>query len=152
VILASPGQCRIVGHLRSRAEGEGGRATVSKPARRQHYAARFYLRHFAEPMFSDDLLVYDLRKRIWEERTPRGVGWSPHLCSFIDMGGRRNDHFDRFLKASVEDPAVPALKKIAMSQALTDNERPADRAGQVCGAGGVVLGAVPAVGKSVAGL
>ena len=52
---------------------------MAKAARRQHFIARFYLRNFAEPMFSDSLCVYDLRKRRWEKRSPEGVGWFPHL-------------------------------------------------------------------------
>ncbi|MBW7929103.1 MAG: DUF4238 domain-containing protein [Fimbriimonadaceae bacterium] len=98
---------------------------MKKPARRQHFIARFYLRNFAEPMFSDDLLVYDLGKRQWEKRTPDGVGWFPHLCSLIDMDGKRSDEFDQYIKVNVEDPAAPALKKMAMSDALNDGERAA---------------------------
>lgn len=77
-----------------------------KPARRQHFIARFYLRNFAEPMLSDNLCVYDLQTKRWEKRTPEGVGWFPHLCSLISMEGRRSDEFDRYLKVNVEDPAV----------------------------------------------
>ncbi|MFH1748502.1 MAG: DUF4238 domain-containing protein [Planctomycetota bacterium] len=98
---------------------------MAKGARRQHFIARFYLRNFAEPVFSDNLYVYDMRKRRWEKRTPGGVGWFPHLCSMIDMQGTRSDDFDRFLKQNVEDPAAPALKKLATGGTLDDNERSA---------------------------
>jgi hypothetical protein len=50
-----------------------------KPAKRQHFLARFYLRNFAEPMFSDNLCVYDVREARWHRRTTAGVGWFPHL-------------------------------------------------------------------------
>ena len=88
-------------------------ATVAKGARRQHFIARFYLRNFAEPVFSDNLCVYDMRKRRWEKRTPGGVGWFPHLCSMIDIQGNRSDDFD------------PALKRLATGGALDANERAA---------------------------
>src|SRR5437870_7108396 len=45
-----------------------GKRNMAKPARRQHFIARFYLRNFAEPMFSDNLCVYDMRKQRWERR------------------------------------------------------------------------------------
>jgi hypothetical protein len=98
---------------------------MTKAAKRQHFVARFYLRNFAEPMFSDNLRVYDIRKRRWETRTPDGVGWSSHLCSLIEMDGKRTDDFDRFLKLSVEDPAVPAIKSLATGAALGDDGRSA---------------------------
>jgi hypothetical protein len=98
---------------------------MAKAARRQHFLARFYLRNFAEPLFSDNLCVYDIRKRCWERRTPNGVGWFPHLCSMIDKEGNRTDEFDQFLKRHVEDPATPALKKLAMSGQLDESERSA---------------------------
>ncbi|KKM85840.1 hypothetical protein LCGC14_1285000 [marine sediment metagenome] len=100
-------------------------ATTAKAAKRQHFIARFYLRNFAEPIFSDNLCVYDMRKQRWEKRTPRGVGWFPHLCSMIDMQGNRSDDFDRFLKLKVEDPAAPALKKLATGGTVDANERAA---------------------------
>jgi hypothetical protein len=98
---------------------------MAKAARRHHFIARFYLRNFAEPMFSDNLCVYDMRKRCWERRTPNGVGWFPHLCSLIDMEGNRTDDFDRYLKQSVEDPAAPALKKLATRGTLEASDRSA---------------------------
>lgn len=98
---------------------------VKKAARRQHFIARFYLRNFAEPLFSDNLSVYDMRKRRWERRTPDGVGWFPHLCSMIEMDGRRTDAFDQYLKLHVEDPAAPALKKLATGGNIDAAERTA---------------------------
>jgi hypothetical protein len=53
---------------------------MAKAAKRQHFIARFYLRHFAEPMFSDSLSYYDMKQQRWERRTPDGVGWFKHLC------------------------------------------------------------------------
>jgi hypothetical protein len=96
---------------------------MAKPAKRQHFLARFYLRNFAEPMFSDNLCVYDMRKQRWEKRSPYGVGWFPHLCSMTDMKGNRTDEFDQFLKRHVEDSAAPALKKLATGEELDADER-----------------------------
>jgi hypothetical protein len=98
---------------------------MAKAARRQHFIARFYLRNFAEPMFSDSLCVYDMRKQRWERRSPDGVGWFPHLCSMIDMEGNRTDEFDQFLKQQVEDPAAPALRKLATGETLDRDDRAA---------------------------
>ncbi|MCA9242346.1 MAG: DUF4238 domain-containing protein [Phycisphaerales bacterium] len=98
---------------------------MSRPSRRQHYIARFYLRNFSEPPLSDSLCVYDLRKRRWERRTPLGVGWFPHLCSETQMDGTRSDAFDQFLKLKVEDPAAPALRKLASGACLDASERAA---------------------------
>src|SRR5713226_2238310 len=98
---------------------------MARAARRQHFIARFYLRNFAEPMFSDNLSVYDMGKQRWERRSPDGVGWFPHLCSMIDMEGNRTDDFDQFVKQQVEDPAAPALKKLATGEALDPGDRAA---------------------------
>jgi len=98
---------------------------MAKAARRQHFIARFYLRNFAEPMFSDNLDVFDMRKTRWERRSPDGVGWFPHLCSMIDMAGNRTDEFDQYLKQKVEDPAAPALKKLATGGSIDASERSA---------------------------
>ena len=97
---------------------------MTKPARRQHFVARFYLRNFAEPTFSDSLLVYSRQGARWEKRTPNGVGWFPHLFTMIDDAGIQTDDFDRFLKVHVEDPAAPALKKMAEAEGLNENKRP----------------------------
>src|SRR4051794_2366089 len=98
---------------------------MAKRNRRQHFLARFYLRNFAEPMFSENLRVYDRSKRRWESRSPDGVGWYPHLCSMIDMEGNRTDAYDQYLKQEVEDPATPAIKKLAAGTILDPNERAA---------------------------
>ncbi len=100
-------------------------AGQTKAARRQHYIARFYLRNFADPMFSENLCVYDMDTGRWNKRSSHGVGWFTHLCSSIDMDGRRKDDFDRFLKQEVEDPAAPAIKKLATGQPLDARERSA---------------------------
>ncbi len=97
----------------------------TKIARRQHFIARFYLRNFGEPLFSDNLCVYDVRRRRWEKRTPEGVGWFPHLCSMIELDGTRTDAFDQYLKLHVEDPAAPALKRLATGGSLEAAERAA---------------------------
>src|SRR4051794_31480533 len=98
---------------------------MAKTNRKQHFVARFYLRNFAEPLFSENICVYDLKRRRWERRTTGGVGWFPHLCSTVNMEGNRTDEFDQFLKRHVEDPAAPALKKLATGGSLDANERSA---------------------------
>lgn len=108
-----------------RLRSQPGRSTSIRPARRQHFIARFYLRNFAEPLFSDNLCVYDIRKQRWEKRTPDGVGWFPHLYSMIESDGTRTDGFDQHLKLHVEDPAAPALKKLATGESMDKTERSA---------------------------
>jgi hypothetical protein len=43
----------------------------------------------------------------------------------IDMDGNRTDEFDQYLKQQVEDPAAPALKKLATGEELDPTERSA---------------------------
>jgi hypothetical protein len=43
----------------------------------------------------------------------------------IDVEGKRTDDFDRFLKQQVEDPAAPALRKLAVGGMLETGERAA---------------------------
>ena len=108
-----------------RATDKRKRRQMTRPSRRQHFIARFYLRNFAEPMFSDKLLVYTREAGCWEDRTPNGIGWFPHLLSVISNAGKRTDEFDQFFKRQVEDPAAPALKKMAEGQCVNDRERSA---------------------------
>ena len=76
-------------------------------------------------MFSRNLLVLDMKSGRWERRTPKGVGWSSHLYSFVDATGRRTDAFDKHVKRQIEDPAAPALKKLAVGGDLDGEERAA---------------------------
>jgi hypothetical protein len=76
-------------------------------------------------MFSENLNVYVADSRRWERRTPNGVGWFPHLFTMFDDKGERTDDFDQFLKLNVEDPAAPALKKLATAESINDGERSA---------------------------
>jgi len=93
--------------------------------KRQHFIARFYLRNFADPMFSENLQVYDIKKKRWERRTPDGVGWFKHLCSTVESDGSRNDNFDKFLEENVEQPAVGPMKRLAMADSVVPADRPA---------------------------
>jgi hypothetical protein len=93
--------------------------------RKQHFSAQFYLRNFAEPMFSNNIWVYFLQERRWDKRSPKGVGWHPHLCTVIDMVGNRTDEFDRLLRQEVEEPATPVLKRMAKGEAPNATERAA---------------------------
>lgn len=98
---------------------------MNKVSRRQHYIPRFYLRNFANPIFSDNLQVFNIKKKCWDTRTPNGVGWYPHICSMIDIDGKRNDEFDKLLKEKIEDPAAPAIKKLANRKDINEIERSA---------------------------
>ncbi|MBD3249463.1 DUF4238 domain-containing protein [Candidatus Woesearchaeota archaeon] len=98
---------------------------MSKIARRQHYISRFYLRNFAEPIFSNKLNVFTRKDGRWEERSPKGIGWFSHLFTVFNNAGKRTDEFDQFLKIKVEDPAAPALKKMAQGRCLNKDERSA---------------------------
>jgi len=96
---------------------------MAKTSRRQHFIARLYLRNFAEPMFSNNLCVYDMRKHRWERRSPDGIGWFPHLYSMFDSEGNRTDEFEKFLSQQVENPAALALKKLATGTTIEPSER-----------------------------
>jgi len=74
-------------------------------------------------MFSDNLLVFTRQGTCWKKRTPNGIGWFPHLLTMIDNAGKRTDEFDFFLKQHVEDPAAPALKKMAQTFQVDEQER-----------------------------
>jgi hypothetical protein len=96
---------------------------MAKTNRNQHYIAQLYLRNFTEPLFTGRLCVYEFKKRRWESgRTTEGVGWHPYLCSTLDKEGKWDDSFDQLLKVHVEDPAAPALKKLAQNERLDARE------------------------------
>jgi hypothetical protein len=82
-------------------------------ARRHHYIAQFYLRNFAAPLFSENIHVYEYSKGCWDKRTPKGVGWFPHLYSMFTENGERTDGFETFLSKFVEGPTSTALKHAA---------------------------------------
>lgn len=97
----------------------------ARPARRTHFLAQCYLKNFADPIFSENLHYYDIKKHAWElkPRTPYGVGWVPYLTTLFDAAGKRDDRFERFLKERVEDPVAPVLKKLARHERVNNNER-----------------------------
>jgi hypothetical protein len=76
-------------------------------------------------MFSEDIQIYEFKKRRWERRTTKGVGWHPYLCSTLDEEGKWDDTFDQLLKKHVEDPAAPALRKLAQGETLDTGEHSA---------------------------
>jgi hypothetical protein len=45
---------------------------MAKTNQKQHYIARFYLRNFAEPLFSDKLQFFDLKKEAMGGTHSRG--------------------------------------------------------------------------------
>jgi hypothetical protein len=100
-------------------------STVAKTTRRSHFVAQFYLRNFAEPIFSSNLCVYDIEKQRWDNRTPRGVGWFPHLYAMFDESGSRTDRFEKFLSQQIEDPAASALNRLATGETLESSGRSA---------------------------
>ncbi|MCH8824805.1 MAG: DUF4238 domain-containing protein [Planctomycetes bacterium] len=95
-------------------------------SRRHHFIAQFYLRNFAEPLYSDNIQVYDRTTCRWERRTPRGVAWFPHLYAMFDERGERTDDFEAFLGEHVENAAAPALRHAAeFPDSLSQNHREA---------------------------
>lgn len=95
-------------------------------SRRHHFLAQFYLCNFAEPMFSNKICVYERKTGKWSIRTPKGVGWFPHLYSIFDEEGERTDSFEKFLNDYIETPTAPAMKKAAQApDSLTRGEKQA---------------------------
>ncbi|HUW81656.1 MAG TPA: DUF4238 domain-containing protein [Phycisphaerae bacterium] len=95
-------------------------------SRRHHYIAQFYLRNFANPLFSDKIHVYERASGCWQKRTPRGVGWFPHLYSMLNQHGERTDDFERFLSEHIETPAGTSLRRAAQfPESLSRQEREA---------------------------
>ena len=74
-------------------------------------------------MFSENLLVFDGKKNRWETRTPKGLGWKPSFMTTTNIKGERTDEFDAFVTRTIEDPAAPVIKKLAVGEALSDAER-----------------------------
>lgn len=92
-------------------------------SRRHHYIAEFYLRNFTEHL-GRNLFVYDRKTQKWDKRTPKGVGWFPHLYSMFNDYGEKTDDFEKFLSHHIETPIAPIMKKAAiMPDALTKEER-----------------------------
>lgn len=93
-------------------------------SRKHHYIAEFYLRNFAEPMFGKNLFVYERKTQKWDPRTPKGIGWFPHLYTMFDDSGERTDYFEKYLADHIETPIAPIMKKAAtIPEKLTDKER-----------------------------
>lgn len=97
-------------------------------SKRQHFIAQFYQRSFADPMFSDNVRVYEANTRSWNDkrRTPQGIGWFPHLYNVIGEDGKRKDAFEQFLQKEIDGKAALAMKKAARGpQSLNADEREA---------------------------
>ncbi len=93
-------------------------------SRRHHYIARFYLKNFTEPMFGNNLFVYESKTQKWEPRTPNGVGWFPNLYYMFDNSGEKTDAFEKFLNEYIETPLTPIMRKAATEpDTLTIKER-----------------------------
>jgi hypothetical protein len=93
-------------------------------SRRHHYIAEFYLRNFTEPMFGRNLFVYERKTHKWDPRTPKGIGWFPHLYTMLDDFGERTTYFEKFLADHIETPIAPIMKKAATApEQLTHIER-----------------------------
>ncbi|TWU12270.1 hypothetical protein CA54_10930 [Symmachiella macrocystis] len=95
-------------------------------SRRHHFAAKFYQKNFAEPIFSKHIRVYEADTRKWNSGpiTPHGIGWFPHLYSMINDAGERTDEFENFLQQHVDGPADRAMKVAAeQPDNLTDEQR-----------------------------
>lgn len=97
-------------------------------SKRHHFAAQFYQKNFAEPMFSKRIRVYETTTRQWnsQPRTPNGIGWFPHLYSTINDAGEQTDVFEDFLQRHVDGPADRAMKLAATEpEKLTHDQRSA---------------------------
>ena len=93
-------------------------------SRRHHYIAEFYLRNFTEPMFGNNLFVYESKTQKWDPRTPYGVGWFSHLYSMFDDSGEKTDSFEKYLGKYIETPLAPIMRKAAtIPDALTNKDR-----------------------------
>ncbi|HEV3385146.1 MAG TPA: DUF4238 domain-containing protein, partial [Gemmata sp.] len=94
---------------------------------KRHYdTPEFYLRQFAEPMFSESLRVFERKKGRWDpnRRTPKGIGWNRFLYSSYNFSGERVDHFEHFLTEYVDTPCAPVMKKAAIDPSnLTREEQ-----------------------------
>jgi len=90
---------------------------------RQHFVSQFYLKQFAAPMFSKNLQVFLCSTGKWEPKSPKQIGWSPHLTSYYSNDGRLTDEFDLFITRTVEEPAAPVMKKLAVGSEITEEER-----------------------------
>ena len=86
-------------------------ATKRKPAKRQHFLARFYLRNFARPMFSDNLLIFDRKKTRWEERTTNGIGWFLTFSQCMIQPANGQIHLTKFIQSKIEDPKQRQLSR-----------------------------------------
>ncbi len=98
---------------------------MNQHTKKQHFVSQFYLRNFANPIFSKNLCVYDLQEKCWQRRTTKGVGWSSYIFSMIEMDGQWTDAFDQFINENVENPAAPALKKLALREQLSEGDKKA---------------------------
>lgn len=84
-------------------------------SRKHHFVAQFYQRNFANPMFSDNICIYESRTQAWSigHRTPKGIGWFPHLYNMTAENAQRTDAFEDFLQKYVDGVAAPVMKKAA---------------------------------------
>lgn len=94
-------------------------------SKRQHFIAQFYQRNFADPMFSDNIRVYEAKTRSWNDkrRTPKGIGWFPHLYNVVAEDGHRTDAFERFLGKFIDGKAEAAMKKAAKEPDRLSNQQ-----------------------------
>jgi hypothetical protein len=93
-------------------KGDSGMADSS----RHHHNPELLLRQFAEPMFSDNIRVFEMKIGRWDpgRRTPNGVGWGRHLYSSWDLDGTRHDRFEQFLTENVDTVCADVMKKAAV--------------------------------------
>jgi len=90
---------------------------------RQHFVSQFYLKQFADPMFTKNLQVFLCRSGKWEPKSPKQIGWSPHLTSYYGEDGILTDAFDLFVTRSIEEPAATVMKKLAVGDEISEQER-----------------------------
>jgi len=97
---------------------------MKKKGRRQHFTSRFYLRHFAEPMGSENLQVFTKEECKWRKRSSKSIAFESDFYATVYIDGIESNGFDCFFKKYVEDPAAPVLQRIARSRVLNKQDRP----------------------------
>lgn len=88
----------------------------------QHYLAKFYLKHFLDPMKDGHLWVYRDGERFWKSRGFNTVAWQPYLYSRQTQTGKRDHSLETEFLGQAETRIAPVLKKLADGNSMLANE------------------------------
>ncbi len=88
----------------------------------QHYLAKFYLKHFLDPMKVGHLWVYRNDERFWKIRGYTTVAWQSYLYSQRTKAGNRDQSIETDFLGKAETEIAPVLKKLAEGNCLLTNE------------------------------